>query len=208
MVGAMARSDHEKASEVAAMIARLVQDRAAFPDHAAEDLKRLLGHNLAAPPREARRWDNLALLAKVIVEREGLLPTASDYENARTSREADAPAASTLVKRYGHWLAALRAAANLISVEHHGQAPAEKRRHHPRYRPNDSAAALARCFRIFSTWPTQVEYTEWSLIRRRAARACGAPDPRLPAGDTVARHYGSFDRALAAAKSLYCGDSP
>jgi hypothetical protein len=100
-------SDAEGASEVAAAIARMVQNRDVFPERAAEDLKRLLGHELAAPRREARRWDNLALLVTLIVEREGLLPTVGDYETARITRGSDAPAASTLVKRYGHWLAGL-----------------------------------------------------------------------------------------------------
>jgi hypothetical protein len=201
---AMARSDHgEEASEVAAVIARLVLDHDAFPEPAAEDLKRLLGHELAVPPREARRWDNLALLVTLGVERQGLLPTAGDYENARTSRETDAPAASTLIKRYGHWLATLKAAVRLISPRPHQPALSERRPYHPPYRPNESAVAVARFHRTFGTWPTHVEYGEWSLISRRAARACGAPDPRLPAGDTVARHYGTFDRALAAARSLY-----
>ena len=199
----MARANHAQASEVATAIARLVQNRDAFPERAAEDLKRLLGHELAAPPREARRWDNLALLVTLIVEREGLLPTAGDYEAARTSRETDAPAASTLVKRFGSWLAALKAAAGLISMQRHQRALAERQRKHATYRPSESAVAIARFHRTFGTWPTQVEYTEWSLISRRAARSCGAPDPRLPAGGTAAKHFGSFDRALAAAKSLY-----
>ena len=202
----MARPDHEKASEVAAVIAHLVQNRAAFPERAAEDLKRLLGHELAVAPREARRWDNLALLVTLVVEREGLLPTAGDYEGARTSRRADAPAASTLIRRYGNWLAALKSAARLISPRPYQPVLAERRRYHPTYRPSESAAAIARFHRTFASWPTHAEYTEWSLISRRAARACGVPDPRLPAGVTVARHYGTFDRALAAAKSLY-GDS-
>jgi hypothetical protein len=139
----------------------------------------------------------------LVVEREGLLPTAGDYEAARTSRETDAPAASTLVKRYGSWLPALKAAAGLISVQRHQRALSERQRYHAGFRPSESAVAVARFHRTFGTWPTQVEYTEWSLISRRAARACGAPDPRLPAGRTVARHFGTFDRALAAAKSLY-----
>jgi hypothetical protein len=199
----MARPDQEQASEVAQAIAGLVQNRTAFPKRAAEDLKRLLGHELAVPPPEARRWDNLALLVTLVVEREGLLPTAGDYENARTSSETDAPAASTLIKRYGSWLAALKAAVRLISPRPHQPVPAEKRRYHPRYRPSDSAAAIARFHRTFGVWPTHAEYTEWSLISRRAARASGAPDPRLPAGATVARQFGTFDRALAAATSLY-----
>jgi hypothetical protein len=199
----MTLSDADGASDVAATIARMIANRDAFPERAAEDLKRLLGHELAVPRREATRWDNLALLVTLIVEREGLLPTAGEYEAARISRGSDAPAASTLVKRYGHWLAALDAAARLISPRRYKPALTERRRHHPRYRPTDSASALARYFRIFRLWPTQVEYAEWSLISRRAARGCGAPDPRLPSGATVARHYGTFDRALAAAKSLY-----
>jgi hypothetical protein len=186
----MTQSDADGASEVAATIAGMIGNRDAFPERAAEDLKRLLGHELAVPPREARRWDNLALLVTLIVEREGLLPTAGDYEAARVSRRSEAPSASTLVKRYGHWLAALDAAARLISPRRYKPAVTERRRHHPKYRPTDSAAALARYFRIFSTWPTQVEYTEWSLISRRAARGCGTPDPRLPAGATVARKQG------------------
>lgn len=199
----MASSDHDEPSEVAAVIARLVQNRDVFPDRAAEDLKRLLGHELAVPPREARRWDNLALLVTIIVEREGLLPTVADYERIRGSRNTDAPAASTLVRRYGGWLPALKAAARLINPKPRQPAFSERRRYHPKYRPVESAAAIARFHRTFGAWPSFNEYSEWSLISRRAARACGAPDPRLPGGATVAGHYATFDRALDAAKSLY-----
>jgi hypothetical protein len=202
----MTRSDADGASEVAAAIARMVGNGEVVPERAAEDLRRLLGHELAVPRREARRWDNVSLLVALIVEREGLLPTVADYENARAGRATNAPAASTLVKRYGHWLAALKAAARLISPRPHLPALSEQLRYHPRYRPNESAVALARYHRTFGTWPTYGEYAEWSLISRRTARACGAPDPRLPAGATVFRHFGTFDRALAAAKSLY-GDA-
>jgi hypothetical protein len=194
-----------QASQAAQLIADLVRDSALFPEDAAKDLKRLLGNMLADPPLGSRRWDNLWLLVQVIIERDGLLPTVGDYESARTGEEGDAPVGSTLVKRYGHWMSALRAATRLISLDTSKPARAERHRYRAAYRPAESAIAIARFYRTFNSWPTYPEYTDWARVSKQAARACGAPDPRLPAGSTIARHYGTFDRALQAAKTMYRG---
>jgi hypothetical protein len=198
-------SNADEASEAGRLLASLVADRASFPDEAARDLKRLLGARLADPPMAAQRWDNLSLLVALIVAREGLLPTVADYESERTRRRADALAASTLVKRYGDWMAALRAATRVIRIDSSMPARVERARYRRPYRPGESAVALARFRRTFNTWPSHSEYTDWARISKSAARACGAPDPHLPSGSTVIRHFGSFDRALAAAKAFYRG---
>jgi hypothetical protein len=200
----MPESEDERVSEAAQLIAGLVSDPALFSVDAATDLRRLIGHTLAEPPMAARRWDSLSVLVTLIYERAGLLPTVRDYENERRRREASAPAASTLVKRYGTWMGALSAATRLIRLD--GSKPAwseRKARYRVAYRPGEIATAIARFYRAFGCWPTALEYGEWARISRRASRACGAPDPRFPGRATVIRRYGTFDRALEAAKAMY-----
>jgi hypothetical protein len=202
IVSEMSRSE-DQASEAARLLARLVRDRALLPDQDAVALKRMVGHSLAAPSTAARRWDNLALLVKLIVERDGLTPAPADYEAARASSGAQAPPATTLTGRYGSWMRALTAATRLIHVEPAPDARSERHHWRPPYRPIECAAAIARFHRQFGTWPSRTEYAEWARISRRAARACGAPDPNLPGDRVVVRHYGTFDRAAEAAKAIY-----
>jgi hypothetical protein len=197
----------DRASEAARLLASLVSDRAAFPDEAAEDLKRLLGDRLADPPWESCRWDHLALVVTLLFERAGHPPTTREYESARADREADAPSASALAKRYGEWIAVLRAATRLIRPNTSKPARVERSHYRRPYRPVECAIAIARFYRRFGTWPTYSEYNDWAKLSRSAARACGAPDPNLPAGPTVVRHYGTFDRAVEAAKAFYRGRS-
>jgi hypothetical protein len=194
------------ASEVAQWVATLIRDPEIVPRHAVADLRRLLGHGLAEPPAAARRWDSLWLLVALIAKREGLLPTTTEYEKARREHEAEAPAASSLVKRYGHWLAALKAAGRLMQLRPAGPAWSERQRYRRPYRPREGLVAIACFYHTFDVWPSREEYNEWSGISRRAARSCGAPDPRLPSATAVVRLYGTFDRALEAAKAMY-GDA-
>lgn len=196
------------ASDVAQWVAAMIRDPEIVPRDAVVDLRRLLGHGLADPPAAARRWDSLWLLVALIAKREGLLPTTREYEDARREHEAEAPTASALVKRYGHWLAASKAAGRLMQLQPSGPAWSERRRYRRPYRPREVTLAIARFYHSFGVWPSREEYNEWSGISRRTARSCGAPDPRLPSATVVTRLYGTYDRALQAAKELYGNETP
>lgn len=190
------------ASEAAQLLAALVEDPAAVPAGSAAELHRLLSSSLARPAPAARRFDRLALLAGLIAERDGLLPTTREYDTARNERSGDAPAASTLIAAYGHWQRALRAAARALGPRAHTPP-----RPHPDgargYTARECAAAIARFQRRFATWPSQWEYEQWARWSREAARRCAAPDPRLPATPAIRLRFGTFDRALAAAQVTY-----
>jgi hypothetical protein len=184
------------------VIAALVSDRAVFPDAAAVILRRLVGHTLAAPPREALRWDSLSLVATLTAEFDGRLPTVAEYDRALANRGLNVPSSTALIARYGHWLRALTVASKLVQREGLYRGP-EHTAPNPRYRPIECAAAVAQFHRALGTWPTHEEYRQWARLSRDAARACGAPHPRLPDAPTVTRHYGTFDRAVEAAKQTY-----
>jgi hypothetical protein len=201
----MSSRETPQATEAATLIAALVGDRAVFSDAAAAILRRLVGHTLAAPPRAALRWDSLSLLAALIAEFDGRLPTVAEYDSARASRSLDVASSGALIARYGAWLRALTVASKLVRREGLYRGP-EHTAPKPRYRAIESAAAVAQFQRAFGTWPAYEEYREWARLSRDAARACGAPHPRLPDGPTVMRHYGTFDRAVAAAKQTYGDD--
>lgn len=189
------------ASEAAQVLAALVEDPSAVPSRSAAELHRLLSSSLARPAPGARRFDRLALLTTLIVERDGLLPTTREYESARAGRSSDAPAASTLIHAYGHWQRVLRAAAR--ALEPRGHTPPRHAGAAPRYTARECAAAIARFHRRFATWPSQWEYDQWARWSRDAARRCAAPNPRLPSTPAIRHHYGTFDRATAAARATY-----
>ena len=187
-------------------LAALVADRRAFPDKAAHELMRLLGHTLAEPDIGARRWDVLRPLVIMIEQNAGQLPTVREYERLRAQQDRDAPAASSLSERYGTWLAALVAASRLPGLSRHSPVWPHKLPRHSPYTPAQCLAALAQFRKRFGAWPGPTEYREWSRSARRAARECGGSDPDLPDLKVILKRFGTFDRALEAASSVY-GDS-
>ena len=204
----MTSDQHAEATEAALVIATLVRDPTLVSDSVAATLKRLLGHTLAAPPREALRWDNLQLVVKLITERDGRLPTVAEYEDARIQRQLATPSATALLSRYGSWLRVNHIAIKLAAATEAYRGP-EHTPPKPLYRPVECAIALVKFHQAFGTWPATEEYRLWARISKQAARHCGASDPRLPDSPTIVRHYGTFDRAIAAARDFErgCGDS-
>lgn len=196
-----------QAGETGQLIAALCRDTRAVPAVAAADLRRLLAGTLADIPMAARRWDRLALLIELIDRRGGIIPSAADYDQARRQHHEHAPSASALSAAYGHWLAAARAAAAMMRHEHKhaGGAPAGRSAARPpgAWLPVQIAAAIGRFHQTFSEWPTRSEYDEWRSAAVHAAQAVGVPDPELPTSAAVIRCYGTWDRALDAARRLY-----
>jgi hypothetical protein len=191
------------ATEVGFMIAELVSDHQAFPDAAAHDLHRLLGHRIAAPNTKILRYDRLQLLLNMLLDN-GVVPTVDEYQAHRAATASgDAPAASTLIVAYGHWLAACNAAYRLL-----GRRTAAAVSHTSRHRqfrrsftPREILDAIDRFHDRFGAWPHQWEFLEWGRIERAAALRAGAPDPRIPTAPTLARVFGTYPRAVAAAQA-------
>jgi hypothetical protein len=191
------------ATETAQVLSELVADADAVPTTVAADLHELLSASLAERPAAATRFDRLSLLVELIVARDGLIPTTAEYERARQERGSDAPAASTLISAYGHWLRVINAASRVLSTRPMKQLRATHKTNKPAYTPRECAAAIARFHRRFDAWPSEWEYEQWAQLSRADARRCGAPDPRLPGGPAIRRCYGTFDRALRAARTTY-----
>jgi len=191
------------ATEVGFALAALVSDHQAFPDGAAHDLHRLLGHRIAAPDPAVWRYDRLQLLLNLLL-RDGAVPTVDEYQAHRAATTSgDAPAASTLIVAYGHWLAACNAAYRLL-----GRRTAAAVSHTSRHRqfrrsftPREILDAIDRFHDRFGAWPHQWEFLEWGRIERAAAQRAGAPDPRIPTAPMLARVFGTYPRALAAAQA-------
>jgi len=189
------------ASEVAFVLAELVSDRTAFPDDAASDLRRVLGHRIATPTPAVLRYDRLQLLLSMLLD-DGVVPTVDEYTARRIACRSDAPASSTLINAYGHWLGACRAAWRFVDRTGHPSVPHTLRYAgpHEAYTLREILDAIIRFRTRFGDWPTQWEFIEWGQIERRAAGRTGAPGPRIPAAGSLARAFGTFPRALAAAQ--------
>ena len=191
------------ATEAALLLADLVSDREAFPAEAVEDLRRMLERKLTMLPAGSLRFDRLQLLLELMLE-DGTVPPMDLYERERAARNSPAPAASTLIGAYGTWLAATRAAARFLDrggrahVAHtHRHVDTRQRVYHPR----EIIAGITFFHERFGTWPTISEYIEWSRIQRVLARNHGAPDPRLASHGVIDKHFGTFSRAVQAART-------
>lgn len=194
------------ASELAQVVASWVP---ALPEATARDLHRLFGHDLAAPSSGAIRYARLGLLIALVSDLTGEMLTCERYEDARADRAERGeawPAHSTLIRDYGHWLAAVKAA-----MRHAGRGSAARvpgSLHHARfrtaYRQSDVEEAIKQCRDDLSgQWPGQWEYLEWAPIRRRLARLAGLPEPRLPGLRPLRKLFGDWDNALRAAQARY-----
>jgi hypothetical protein len=96
-------TDHFNASEVAQAMVKLVSDRDAFPQQAAEDLARLLGHDLAVTSPGARRQARLGLLIDLVSHGQGQFIASTTYEAARLEQSSSGlewPTASALCRAY------------------------------------------------------------------------------------------------------------
>jgi hypothetical protein len=145
----------------------------------------MLGHRIAAPSPGKRRYDRLQLLTMMLDD--GVVPTVDEYQ-ARRAADADArqaPAASTLIVAYGHWLGACRSARRFVDrTTNNPFRVQDSHRHmmtaHDSYTPRECLDAIIRFHDRLGVWPTQWEFVEWAGSNRRAARRCGAPDPTDP----------------------------
>ena len=72
----------DQPTDVAFVLVDLVGDHRAFPDDAAQDLHRLLGHRLASPPTGVMRYDRLQLLLRMLLNA-AVVPTFDEYEARR-----------------------------------------------------------------------------------------------------------------------------
>ena len=196
-----------------AQILQHVVSKAAFPQQAADDLARLLGHSLATESSAQRRFAKLGLLIRLVAETNAEFITSVRYEQARLAQDDPSswPTAPALSRAYGHWLMAVKAtcrywfdggiAAVPSSYEHAG---GPKRG----YQPQEIVSALIRCQRDLGlpqdVWPTEWEYFEWARINRRLLRRSGAPC-RLPGRKQFRAAFGGYAEAVAAARQLPSG---
>jgi hypothetical protein len=202
-----------QASEVAQAWAQLVVDTKAFPTEAAKELMRLLGHSLAAKSAGERRQARLGLLIELVsTGSRGEYVTTTAYGQARRARMIagdiaageDWPDASNLIRAYGHWLAAIKAA-SAFWFDGGAARVADSYRHGTRYRryePQEITSALLRYRQEHGQWPTECDWDDYSRIRRQLSRRAGK-EPRVPNREAIARAYGTFDAALSAARSRF-----
>jgi len=207
-------------SQAATAIAAIVES-GSFPEEAAVDLARLLGHELAAPPRNQQRYSRLGLLID-LVSRDCEFITSTEYERQRQLRPAQTetwPTAESLARAFGgHWLTAVKAAATFF-FDGAAKVPASYAGlSSPRtpYTPQEILAALFACRRELELttageetaadpqggWPTQWEYVEWVRIKRDLARRSGNGCD-LPGPMQIRRAFGGWDHAIGAAAAHF-----
>jgi hypothetical protein len=164
------------------------------------DLRDMLGHHIAAPPAPAVRETRLGLLVDLCRNAERL-PSPHEYDLARKEQDEPWPAASTLADAFIEWERALRAAVYILEDQRRIHSGRTAQKFSSRYSRDEIIWALQDAYRFFGYWPSQWDYFDWACLERARARAAGAKDPRLPGLKQVRKpHFGSFDRAIQAAR--------
>lgn len=187
------------ATEAAQVVAQLVVDTKAFPDEAAEDLRRLLGHSLSAGNPGQRRHARLGLMIE-LASKDGEYITVPVYEEVRLERQQLGehwPDAASLCRAYGHWLAVNRAACRFWfggGAERVASNHAHAKRHDS-YEPAEIVSGLIKFFRQHDAWPSEWEWGEYVAIQRLLGRRSGKTG-RLPGAKQVRLAFGTFDNAL------------
>lgn len=203
------RSSAPNPSETAQAIAAIAP---ALPAEVVEDLRRLLELTLAFPSPAERRENRLGLLLEIVAAGTGEIPLFDEYERVRVTRARETgaqwPAGTTLVRAYGSWIKAVKAAMRLHFKGGQGRVPVSNhhQKFHKPYTRGEVVAALVECHRVIGDWPTQWEYVEWAQLQRRLWREHSGKEDvdkvrRVPSLKQIARLFGSFDRALEVAVS-------
>lgn len=173
-----------------------------------EQIERVLNSELNAPTRPAEERERL--LGALIARRAelGASPARADYDQHRP--EGSAPS-HVLVKTFGSWVRACRAAAT-EEAQGAGEQPARPLRPWPnptrgRRRPADYTReeilrAVLRCAEVIGRIPTSNAYYGWVARQRRHARESGAETPRLPTQRSVERHFKGWGRVLETVEAL------
>jgi hypothetical protein len=195
-----AQGPTEFAREMALLVRRL-------DVNAREQLRQLLGHDLAVPSVGERREAVLGLLIELVSDGSGVVPTVAEYAAAR-SREAavgrDWPSPSMLSAHFGDWLGAVRSATLLVVRGPASRVPASRGAWFDRpaeYSRDEVCRAIAQCADSSGEWPSDVLFTEWRRTVRLVALAAGCTDEvRVPGRKAMMRHFGTYSNALDAAK--------
>lgn len=149
----------------------------------------------------SRRAECVAAL-QLVAERVGQPPSVRMYEHERqllADEGVEMPGSGVVVRVFGVWLSALRAA-GCPPTDRHGRTrdPGVYEPAVPRYERDDVVRALSACAGELGRAPTVRSYSAWRERRLRAL-AGRRPPVHLPQQCTVTRFFGSWPAALTAA---------
>jgi hypothetical protein len=109
--------------------------------------------------------------------------------------------ASTLSRRYGGWLRAIKAAA-WLAAGGAGRAPFVRVFEPQRpYARDEVLVALERCRRAVGRWPGPAEYEEWVRLRGHLQRRFVSAE-RTPGHAAIVRLFGGIDKAAQGARGV------
>src|SRR5690606_23694128 len=167
----------------------------------------------SAPTPARRRTEERVLLAQLVRAELAERPPG-DRRQPRVPRTAydrdrppGAPSSRALVRRYGSWLAACRAAAALDAGEHVSSpgkpwaTPSLGRRRNPGYTREEVIEAVIEVARRLDRDPshlTSTAYYSYVAEMRRIIAHRGAPPPRWPTQRSVERHFKSWSELRCA----------
>jgi len=184
-------------SEACQMLAEIVTS---LSENTRRELTRLLGHSVAMPTTQELREMRIGLLVEMVAA--GELPKTRSYDRTRNLRERngeDWPGSTGLIRHYGTWTAALRAAVDLAFDVTKNRARARTPQAWPPtpYSRREVLEALAIASEKVGQVIGQWEYVELRRVERQLAWRNGSPDPRYPEIGVVRKNFGGWDAAIS-----------
>lgn len=180
----------------------------ALPEATVRDLLDLFRYDLAHEHLSADRpASRLGLLAVLLVQWGGEVPSVIAYDEDRRRDSENWPPGSQLAREYGGWVRAVRAAGMLAA----GDSP-PARNHHPVggfYSQHEAFLALAKSREQIGAWPaTRSEYARWANVARAIENRWGSQPARVPSAETLSRLFGDFETAVRLAQRWLRGSQP
>lgn len=199
-------AEEARVSQAALLLAEVV---ASLPADHVDDLRRMLGHELADQPMPERRFMRLGLLMELARDGNGDFVALGDYNAARAVRGQQGeqwPAGSTLANAYGDWTRAVAAAMAVASPAAWKQRPSVSKAHRegnkPTFAMREVVDAIHRARDQLGVWPYASEFHSWGRISRELAGRAGRPHVRIPTAKAINKRFGSYEQAVAVAKRL------
>ena len=179
-----------------------------------QDLRQLFVEDGVTVLSVAAERQRLFGLLFQLIDGNGVPPTSKVYDEARKAAKAAGevwPDRTALGKRFGKWEVVVAVAMRHMQQDARGvRNDNRSRRNAPGNEINKIAGPLKRedglrALRTFHLehgfWPSEREYSDWGVIKRRAARANDDPNPRIPASRHLSKWFGDFATALRAAQT-------
>jgi putative component of membrane protein insertase Oxa1/YidC/SpoIIIJ protein YidD len=176
----------------------------ALPLETCVQWRALLTHELAARHLAPTDGARLEFLISLVLDYQSTV-SSTTYETARVLHAPSAPHHSTLVRAYGSWTAALRAAERLLGAAKCETVSARSSKTGYPSDPVHVIAAIVSCRDVLGDWPTCSEYLAWRRVENAVRKRTGATGAPVPHPRVAQLRFGEWAVAVRLASQWRAG---